>query len=103
MHQGQVPRLQSWIDSLLRYFIVCMQMTDVAVNVLDTLVGLETSVKLASFEAVRFILPAGSLFWILAWNKDFPAKNGAKFPRYFGPAESEQPLSLRLRSHERQS
>ena len=84
MHQGQVPRLQSWIDSLLRYFIVCMQMTDVAVNVLDTLVGLETSVKLASFEAVRFILPAGSLFWMLAWNKDFRRKKGPRVPGISG-------------------
>ena len=75
-----------------------MFLLDVAVNVLDALVGLETSVKLASFEAVRTILHAGSLFSILACSKEIREKLVARFPRYFRSVDNEQPLSLRSRS-----
>ena len=72
-------------------------MLDLAVNVLDILVGLETSAKLASFEAVRTILHAGSLFWILIWSKEVREELGARL-RYFRSGENEQPQSLKSSS-----
>ena len=67
---------------------------DMATTVVDA-AGLPNSVAVTSVDVVRAILHAGSLAWILVWNRDIRDKLAAKFPSYFRTVvESEQPFEL---------